>query len=153
MKRAETLELPNELLMGEVTRLLNEGNSVVIRTKGNSMLPFITGDRDSVELIAPVSLKENDIALAHLKNGMYVLHRIIGLNGNDITLMGDGNIRGTEHCSREDVCGIVTSILKDGGRTVDCSSTPFMRKVRLWCRLLPIRRYLLYIYRKINRIK
>ena len=42
--------VPNAILLGEVKSLLAEGKDVVIPTKGNSMLPFIRGGRDSVNL-------------------------------------------------------------------------------------------------------
>lgn len=149
----ETIELPNEILLGEVSRLLKEGRKVIIRTKGNSMRPFIEGCRDSVELAEPSCLKENDIVLAHLGDCSYVLHRIVGINGGEFTLMGDGNLRGTEHCTGNDICGVVLSIIRENGRILDCSDASFRRRAILWRKLLPIRRYLLYIYRKIHFIK
>ena len=148
----EKIELPNEVLLGEVTELLKEGKNVILMTKGNSMLPFIIGDRDSVELTSPDVVKENDIVLALLKNGMYVLHRVQRIDGDEITLMGDGNLRGTEHCRRNDICGLVRTIIKEDGRKVDCSDASLRRRVLLWHRLLPVRRYLLYIYRKLKHL-
>ena len=74
------LVLPNEILLGEVERLLSQGTSVTIMTKGNSMLPFIVGERDSVVLKPYGVPRVGDIALAHLHNGAYVLHRIIDIS-------------------------------------------------------------------------
>ena len=45
-----TIQVPNELLLSQVDTFLREGREVIIRAKGNSMLPFIRGDRDSVAL-------------------------------------------------------------------------------------------------------
>jgi hypothetical protein len=56
--------------------------------------------------------------------------------------MGDGNIAGTESCSRSDVMGTVVGIVK-GKRTV------VPGKARIWRLLKPVRRYLLGIYRRI----
>ena len=39
--------LSNDVLLPEIIRLLNEGESITMKVKGNSMLPFIT-DRNSV---------------------------------------------------------------------------------------------------------
>lgn len=149
----ETLVLPNDILLGQITDMLVQGMSVVLRTKGNSMLPFIRGERDSVELFRTDSIKENDIVLAHLDNGMYVLHRVISIDGDNVTLMGDGNIRGTEHCTFDNVCGTALYIVSEKGRRIDCRSSSFLRKARLWRRLLPFRRYILGIYRRIIRIQ
>ena len=145
----ETLELPNEILLAEVSDILNEGSSVILRTKGNSMLPFIHGDHDSVELHKPDSLNVNHIVLAHLGGGRYVLHRLIGIDSDRITLMGDGNIYGTEHCTISDIKGVTRYIIRENGDKIDCYSPSMERKVRIWRRLLPIRRYLLGIYRRI----
>ena len=43
--------LPNAIMLGQVSEFLGEGHSVVIMTKGQSMSPFIRGERDSVELL------------------------------------------------------------------------------------------------------
>jgi hypothetical protein len=58
--------VPNAVMLGMAVELLKEGHTAVIMTKGNSMLPFIRGDRDSVELTAPGALAEGQIALAQL---------------------------------------------------------------------------------------
>ena len=90
--------LPNDVLLGEVSRLVAEGESVTIMTKGTSMLPFIVGGRDSVRLVRPAELQPGMIVLAELHDGRYVLHRLISVDGQNLTLMGDGNIAGVERC-------------------------------------------------------
>lgn len=143
------LVLPNEILMGEVERLLSQGTVVTIMTKGSSMMPFIVGERDSVVLNPYGEPKVGDIALAHLENGTYVLHRIIDISSSGIvTLMGDGNIRGTEKCHISRLCGKTVSVIRKGRRcNPDSDTWIFMAK--LWRRLLPVRRYLLAVYRRI----
>lgn len=145
----DTILLPNDILLGQITDMLANGVSVVLRVKGNSMLPFIVGDKDSVELYKCGSVSENDMVLAHLKNDNYVLHRVIGIEGNHVTLMGDGNIRGTEHCTLDDICGTVLYILKYKGKKIDCHSSGFLKKSARWRKLLPFRRYILGIYRRL----
>ena len=55
---------PTELLMNEALLLIEEGRRVVVRVKGNSMLPFLKGNRDSVELEKSKDLKFGDIVIA-----------------------------------------------------------------------------------------
>lgn len=141
--------LPNEVLLSEVARLIKAGGTVTIKVKGNSMLPFITGERDSVILRRAGKLKRGDIVLAKLENGQYVLHRIIALNAQRITLMGDGNLYGTEKCPRTAIAGQAIRILRRG-KTINCTSPAQRRWAALWRRLLPVRRYLLAIYRRIT---
>ena len=129
--------------------LLAEGKDVVIPTKGNSMIPFIRGGRDSVNLRRLDTLEVGDIVLAEVREGTYVLHRVIGLEGDAVTLMGDGNRRGVERCRREDIAGTAMTILKDGAREVDCRSRKALRRARNWRRLLPLRRLILGFYRRL----
>lgn len=145
-ERTDLMIVENDVLLKEVGRLLSEGHEVVISTKGNSMLPFIVGERDSVALVKQ-DPKLDDIALAQIHQGAYVLHRIVALEGEEVTLMGDGNLEYREHCRKSDVLGIVTAIVKPGGERVKVPSGKY------WARLKPFRRYLLAIYRRINKIK
>ncbi len=57
--------------------------------RGTSMLPLIRQGKDSVVLVKPGLLSKRDIVLYRRKNGKYVLHRIIKINGNDLFLCGD----------------------------------------------------------------
>ena len=141
----ETRTLPNEIILEEVARLLDEGREVVFRPKGSSMLPFIRGERDSVALQRREDVAVGDIVLVRLPGPRYVLHRVIALSpdGEKLTLMGDGNIRGTEESRATDVIGTVSRLLREGGRSVRPGSA------RLWRALLPVRRLLLGVYRRL----
>ena len=133
--------LPNEVLLEEAGELLNEGREVTFTPLGSSMLPFICGGKDSVTLKKKPDAAVGDIVLVRLP-GRYVLHRIIALEGEKVTLMGDGNLVGTENCRLPDIMGTVTAIQK-GKRSV----TP--GKGRFWRVLKPFRRYILAIYRRL----
>lgn len=141
--------IPNAILLGEVKSLLAEGKDVVIPTKGSSMLPFIRGSRDSVALRKLETLEVGDIVLAEIRKGVYVLHRVFELDGDDVTLMGDGNLRGVEKCRRCDVAGTALKVLKDGVKEVDCRGPKAMRKARIWRRIRPFRRIILGFYRRL----
>ena len=143
--------LPNAVMLGEVTRMLEEGHSVVIMTKGGSMSPFIRGERDSVELIKQQTVEIGDIVLCQLTPGHYVLHRVHALKGDKVLLKGDGNLDATERCTLADVCGTAIAILRGNRRRIDCTTRRFRRRSRCWVsapRL--VRRYALGIYRRIK---
>ena len=132
-----------DLYMSGLETLLMEGRKVEMTPKGSSMLPFIKGDRDSVVLTKPAKPFEvGDIVLAKV-GGRYIMHRIFSVKGNDLTLMGDGNIRGTESCASSDVIGLVTEIHKENGKVVKPG------KGALWRTLMPLRRYILAIYKRV----
>jgi hypothetical protein len=142
--------VPNSILLGEVKSMLAEGKDVVIPTKGNSMLPFIRGGRDSVNLRRLDTLEVGDIVLAEIREGVYVLHRVFAVDGDSVTLKGDGNLRNVEQCRRSDIAGTALSILKENGREADCRGRKAMRRARAW-RTMPtlFRRVFLGIYRRI----
>ena len=48
--------VPNDVMLGEVRKMIAEDHSVTIKVKGRSMLPFIVGERDSVRLVKPSDL-------------------------------------------------------------------------------------------------
>lgn len=139
----EKVILPNEVLIGEVVQLLSEGREVVMTPKGISMLPFIRGEVDRVKLQRPDKLKVGDIVLAHF-GGNYVIHRIIAIKEDNVVLMGDGNLH-TEQGKRSDVLGMVTEIIKPNNRRHKPGSA------WLWRHILPLRPYLLKVYRKWNK--
>lgn len=138
----------NDLLLPEVARLVAEGESVTLMTKGFSMLPFIRGGRDSVVLVKAEKVKPMDIVLAEVAEGMFVLHRVLEVKDGTVILMGDGNIRGRERCREDKVLAKAVSIEKEN-RSIDCSSRSHIFKAKLWRFMLPVRRYLLAIYRRL----
>ena len=133
--------IPNGILLAEVGTLLEEGRDVSLTPLGRSMLPFIVGGKDTVTLRKLATIQVGDIVLAHLADTRYVLHRVISTDGDIITLMGDGNIIGTERCHKSDILGTVIAI--NGKKPT---------KGVIWAKLKPIRRYLLAFYRLIRRI-
>lgn len=141
-------DLPNDRLLPLVRRFINEGHTVTLAVKGYSMRPFLEHIRDQVTLDAFDELHVGDAVLAEIVPGHFVLHRIIDMTGDGwLTLMGDGNIQGTEHCHINDVCGIVTEYIRPNNHVTPASNRWLRWRIRQWRRLLPIRRYLLYIYR------
>ena len=139
-----THTVANDILIPEIERMIHAGQKVLFTPTGVSMRPFIEGGKDSVVLARAETIAPGDILLCRVGD-IYVLHRLIFLAGDELTLMGDGNISGTEHCCREDVIGKVVEIRSLKGRRKR------LLKGRIWFRLLPLRPYLLKIYRKIIR--
>lgn len=142
-----------ELLMNEALLLMEEGKRVIVRVKGSSMLPFLRGDKDSVELEKASEIKCGDIVLAYVEECRFVLHRIIRIDGERVVLMGDGNLKGYEYCRIEDIKAKAVNIIKPakgGYKKISCTGRTHMRKADLWKKLLPVRRYILAIYKRIS---
>lgn len=135
------LTLANEVILEKAASFMEEGREVVFTPLGNSMLPFIRGGKDQVTLRKMPSAEVGDMVLVRLP-GHYVLHRVIKVEGDALTLMGDGNLQGTEHCTQADVMGTVVAIHR-GKRTIIPGKGVF------WRRIKPFRRIILGIYRRV----
>ena len=133
----------------EAVRLVQEGVTVTFPVTGQSMLPFIIGGKESVILHAPGLIDVGDVVLAWVDGNRYVVHRIIKLDYDRVTLMGDGNVKGTEHCLLKDVKARVTHVVSADNKKHDLYSRWRVRAAKLWYWLRPIRRYLLAIYRRL----
>ena len=148
---ADTLVIPNDQFLQEVEKVIASGETVMLTATGNSMLPFITGGRDTVFLKSAGKLELGQIVLARLSEGNYVLHRIIKISEEEIILRGDGNLCATEECTTSDIVGIVWRITRNG-KTINPDSRSERCRSRLWMWLLPVRRYLLFIYKRTHKI-
>ncbi|MCM1313420.1 MAG: S24/S26 family peptidase [Bacteroides sp.] len=148
MKR---IQLPNAEFIPQLCNLINEGHSVSIRIKGNSMRPFIENERDIVILSGTKKYEVGDVALAEIKKGLYVLHRIESIHQATVRLRGDGNIGKPEICTINDLRAVATAFIRDG-KTIRTDSTKWRLYSFCWTRLLPARRVLLAIYRLWHKI-
>lgn len=139
----------NEIIE-EAIRLVREGVSVTLPVNGNSMLPFIIGGKESVILQGPGLIDVSDVVLAWVDGCRYVVHRIVRIDGERVTLMGDGNLVGTEHCLLNDIKARVTHVVDAKERTHYLYKGWRKRAAKMWYWLRPIRRYLLAIYRRVK---
>ena len=138
----------NEIIE-EAVRLVREGVNVTLPVKGLSMLPFIIGGKESVILHRPGLIDVGDVVLAWVDGNRYVVHRIIRIDCDRLTLMGDGNVGVTELCLLGDIKARVTHVVSADNKERDLHNRWRMLAARLWYWLRPVRRYLLAIYRRI----
>ena len=142
------MALPNNELLAEVIRLVNEGRRVTLPVKGYSMLPFIIGGQESVELVKPDSLAVGDVVLAWINGCRYVVHRIIRIEGDCVELMGDGNLTGNEFCHIREVPARAEYGVSRHGKRRYLYSPLRVAESRLWWKLKPLRRIILGVYRR-----
>lgn len=147
---AEHITISTKVYFDAVKKDLAQGQSVIIPLKGVSMRPFVENLRDKALLVAvpSESLRVGDAVLAEIAPDRYVLHRIIRREGDRLTLMGDGNVRGTESCAATHVVGRVEAFYRKGRQKPDLTSGLKWRLYSaVWTRIRPLRRYLLFAYR------
>ena len=147
------IQVANSVLLPEIVALLEEGHTVTLRVKGYSMRPFLENGRDKALLAAIKEPKVGDAVLAEVKPKVFVLHRIVAIEGDNVTLRGDGNIN-NEYCKRDDVKGIALGFYRKGREKADMTDgKKWLRYSAVWMRLYPIRRYLLFIYRVLFKLR
>ena len=140
--------ISDEQIIREAVRLVDEGLAVTMLVKGRSMLPFILGGQESAVLTQPGDIRPGDVVLARIDGCRYVLHRVMEVSADKVVLMGDGNIRGQEICRPSDVLARADEIVGADGRHRRLDTPKARRQARVWRRLLPLRRYLLAIYKR-----
>ena len=140
--------MTDEQIIQEAVRLVTDGVSVTFPVKGRSMIPFIIGGRESVVLQKPGNLQRGQVALARVGPDRYVVHRIIKAEPDRITLMGDGNIHGTESCLPSNVLAIATHVVDENGQRWTLESKGQMFKARVWYAIRPLRRIILAVLRR-----
>ena len=143
----KVMYFPNDVFIPFVLEELKRvpDKTAVINLRGNSMRPFLKNERDKAVLALPKGpCLKGDAVLAEVSPKHFVLHRIVDIDGDKITLRGDGNL-GDEHCLASDIRAKAVGFLRKGRTTPDLTTG---RKWRLyswfWTRLYPIRRYLLF---------
>lgn len=127
----------NRELFAVVRDSLLEGESVAVSVRGESMLPFFrSGSTITLRPVCEEDIRKYSVVMADAGDS-FVVHRIIEVGEEYVTLLGDGNYKGTERVARDKIYGVV-----------DCSKTHrFFAKIWLWMR--PVRRFPLAIFRRI----
>ena len=141
--------IPNEVLLPEVARLISEGHTVTLTVRGNSMNPFLVDRRDRI-ILGPFTdddLQPGVAVLARDTNGHIIFHRIIHRNDQELTLLGDGNIRITEQTNIANVMGVMIAAIRKE-KEYPCNDRVWQRYSFWWMKLTPVRRWLLAIFRR-----
>ena len=141
-----TKQLPNEEFLPFVISELQSvaGKTVTLPLRGRSMRPFLEDNRDKAILTITPDINTGDAVLAEISKGHFVLHRIVAIDGNHITLRGDGNLN-DEHCTFSDIRAKAIGFYRKGRNKADMTEG-YKWKIYswIWTRVFPIRRYLLF---------
>jgi hypothetical protein len=102
--------------------------------------------------VKPESVKVGDIVLAFVENSRYVVHRVIRIDGENVTVMGDGNLVGVEHCKISDVKAIASHVVNARGKRRSFANPLRRAAARAWVLLRPFRKWLLLAYRVYEKV-
>ena len=120
----------------EIATIIREqvarGQSVEMPPRGRSMRPLIREGRDSV-ILSPVvgRLKKYDIPFYRRPDGIYVLHRVVGFDGDGYILCGDNQFVLEHGITDENIIAVVTAIRR-GGRLINLNGPLYRTYVVLW---------------------
>lgn len=141
------MAVDNAIIIPEIISLLNEGHTVTMKLRGYSMRPFLEDGRDKALLKKADSIAAGDVVLAEIATKRYVLHRIKNIEADNITLLGDGNLS-TESCRTCNIHGKAVCFYRKNSSKPDYTDgLKWKIYSYIWTHLLPIRRYLLFLYR------
>ena len=145
----KSFSIPNNILIPEIKKMIDEGHTTTFRVRGFSMRLFLEDQRDKVLLGPCKEVKCGDVILAEISPQRYVLHRVIKKEGDHLTLKGDGNIYGTEECDVKDIIGIAIGFYRKNREQPDLvTGWKWRTYSKIWLALSPVRRWILGIYRR-----
>ena len=107
---------------------------------GGSMSPFLIGNRDTVYLKkCDGPLKKGDIVLYERSNGQLVLHRIVLIEDNMLSLIGDGQFD-IEHgiCADQVIGRAVCAVRK--GKKIQKKDFWWVFFEKIWIVVIPLRK-------------
>lgn len=127
---------------------IDNNGTVQLPITGTSMIPLLVWGRDSVELIKCEDAQKYDIIFYRRDNGQFVLHRIVDKDENGFILCGDNQWVKEFGIQDRHIIGIVKSITRNG-KKIDVENSLYKFYSKLWTAILPLRRYFLFIIRRI----
>ncbi len=144
-----------------ICEFLGQGKKVIIRAKGNSMLPLIRNLKDRVVLSScrGEDCSVGDAVMYRRQNGQYVLHRIVGkAQDGSFVFMGDGQTQPEEGIKPEQIIAKTDAIYR-AERYISCQSPSYKKYASFWakstyCRKLYLKQFSLRqkIKQKIKKI-
>ena len=123
--------------MSTFEEILQQDGKLIYKTKGVSMKPMLTEDRDLVVIRIPSSrLRKYDVAL-YKRGTDYVLHRVIKARETDYQIRGDNTYR-LETVPFDAVIGVLTEFNRKG-KLHSVQDPAYKLYARFWCAVYPVR--------------
>lgn len=132
---------------------LQEHMDVIIPITGTSMLPLLRAGRDRVMLTAANAdaLKAGDIPLYRRRNGQFVLHRVVAVEPDGYTMLGDSQTTCEPGIQPDQILAVVKGVYH-GERYRPVTHWCYRMYVRVWAALRPVRGPLLRVYHLARRV-
>lgn len=138
MHRVDLIEM-----LPAMQEMLAAGGEVTFTVEGSSMLPTMTGGRDSVTLVKPEGrLKKYDIPLYRRDNGKFVLHRVVKVTETGYIMCGDNQYVNESGITDAHLIGLVTSFSRNGEK-IDVNKLSYKIYSHLFC--CPLAKFLKHV--------
>lgn len=128
---------------------IESGGTVQLPITGTSMLPLLVWGRDSVEIVKCENAKKGDIIFYRRDDGHFVLHRIVSKNEKGYILCGDNQWVKEYGIQDRHIIAVVSSITRNS-KKFSISKLSYRIYSKIWVSILPVRRYVLVLLRKIK---
>ena len=148
MPKSKTVTVDAQLLGQTIAQVAAEGGSFVLTITGNSMRPWLKPGVDRVRLVKAGTVREGDVVFFRRLTGEYVLHRVIRVDGETLTVNGDSQ-DWTERITREQVLA-VTEAFYHGNRWYDADSLRHRLLAALWPATRKLRPTLIHLKQKLK---
>ncbi len=128
---------------------ISSGKDARLTVTGFSMYPLFYNGRDDVILTGPKNLKKYDVVLYKRPNGSYILHRILKIKGDTLTIAGDNEIQKEYPVAASQVIAVMSSFIRKGKH---CSTAApwYVIYSRLWAFIFPYRYTAIKILKKLK---
>lgn len=108
-------ELSSEQFLSVVSNCIEEDGSFSFSPHGGSMRPTVR-EGDTVLFVKPEEIRKYDVLLYRRPDGKAVLHRVIAVNGDRLTMRGDAQWRPEFNVPARNAVALAKTLTR-GGRT------------------------------------
>lgn len=142
--------LSTQELMPLIGDILKTSERVRFTVKGNSMYPILRSDRDEVEVVACENVRKYDVVLYKRKDGSYILHRVLKVKGDILSIAGDFEQELETPVYKDQVIAKVDNIIR-GKKIISCKSSIYKTYCVLWAIAIKNRRKILKLLKKLRK--
>jgi hypothetical protein len=137
-------------VLDNIESLIPVGESFELCVTGYSMLPLLGRAGDKI-ILRRTAVSEDIIGRIAMFRGPrnnIIIHRVLRIDSDIVTLKGDGNPYLEERVERSEIIAVVESVLR-GNKVIDCRSKSWRAKERMWLATPTIvRKYILALMRR-----
>lgn len=131
--------------------IIEEQGFFICTPVGTSMNPMLYEREDTVKLIKADNIKKYDVILYQRKNGLFVLHRVVGKDDKGYILCGDNQFIKEHGITDDMIIGKMDGFYK-GEKYIPCDDKKYIKYYKRRVRSIPFRYFIFKVKRIIKKI-